>query len=638
MEELTKLLLTQPPTNNNDQLLNIHKTLSTTTIKTLDDDQHILEQLRQHAKLAQSNFDAIDTQLTDSSQKVQKLIKEAQDETQRLKPISERVHEEFIKWEDEYIDHHESLKPKPAQNLHSLQEHTGNARLIDSLSEQIHWLKELRRLRLWFSLLLDFRNRSAELLSSAGQHSSTNELESSVDQLFELIQSYQDLRKLPHSSNHFNLYHRPNLLIQFFSFFFILTKAHHYLIRHVAQTLENEIEWPQPSRAPLDFKSPSTTRILSSFKTAVKFQNKLNSKPNLVSLVERRPERADQESVIWLPLLEGSILLKAILKPIILRFRFHFDGHRPTNRLDKPEWYLNHILDRLAEHEKFIKSDLQKLFELSGQGFIKVFHGFTVHLVRVVEKKLKRSIPEILEMKPILAHTIEKAIAFDQVIKQMNYLSVKRNDRSNQWLGTVDGILSNHQWFKIWFEAEKRLAVVDDMYLEIISSKDTWEVNEEDQRPLSMNIPATNSALKMQDLVEQIKSKYEGLPRLSYQAEFLIKIQIVVLEAYSQRISGVLDGFERNRLMTVVGGGESTVIGWWHAFEVGMMTWYVICPFSDTYTGGREGSLTVSEEGVRSFMRSSMMSSSRRNCQRLQRNCLVELRRLLFDRWSKKSW
>lgn len=67
MEELTKLLLTQPPTNNNDQILNIHKTLSTTTIKTLDDDQHILEQLRQHAKLAQSNFDAIDTQVSPSS-------------------------------------------------------------------------------------------------------------------------------------------------------------------------------------------------------------------------------------------------------------------------------------------------------------------------------------------------------------------------------------------------------------------------------------------------------------------------------------------------------------------------------------------------------------------------------------------
>jgi len=551
MEELTKLLLTQPPTNNNNQLLNIHKTLSTTTITTPDDDHHILEQLRQHAKLAQSNFDAIDTQLADSSQKVQKLIKEAQAETQRLKPISERVHEEFMKYEDEYIDHHESLKPNPAENLHSVQEHTGNARLIDSISEQIHWLKELRRLRLWFSLLLDFRNRSAELLSSAGQPSSTNELESSADQLFELIQSYQDLRKRSHSSNHFNLYQYIHQIIR---------QSLHSLIEiiseHVAQTLENEIEWPQPSRAPLDFKSPSTARILSSFKTAVKFQNKLNSKPNLVSLAERRPEQADQESVIWLPLLEGSILLKAILKPITLRFRFHFDGHRPTNRLDKPEWYFNHILDRLAEHEKLIKSDLQKLFELSGQGFIKVFHGFTVHLIKVVEKKLKRSVPGILEMKPILAHTIEKAIAFDHVIQQMNYLSVKSDDRSSQWLGTVDGILSNHQWFKIWFEAEKRF--VDDMYLEIISSKDTWEVNEEDQRPMSMNIPATNSALKMQDLVEQIKSKYEGLPRLSYQAEFLIKIQMVVLEAYSQRISGVLDGFERNRLMTVVGGGESS--------------------------------------------------------------------------------
>lgn len=244
--------------------------------------------------------------------------------------------------------------------------------------------------------------------------------------------------------------------------------------------------------------------------------------------------------------------------PIILRFRFHFDGQRATNRLDKPEWYFNHILDRLVEHEKFLKIDIQKLFELSGETSIDVFHALTIQLIKLVERKLKSTIPEILEMKPILAHTIEKAIEFDRVVKQKNYLSTGSNkspNQSNLWLGTADVILSNHQWFDAWFEAERRY--FDHICLEVISSSDTWEINEDDPRPINASMTATNSALKIQDLVEQIKTKYEELPRLSYQVEFLLKIQLVVIEAYFQRINGVLDGFERKRLISVVGGESS---------------------------------------------------------------------------------
>lgn len=144
----------------------------------------------------------------------------------------------------------------------------------------------------------------------------------------------------------------------------------------VARILEIELEWPQPSRAPLDVNSSTTTRVLDGFKMAVDFQTQLKSRPDLIILSERKPEQADQNDLIWWPLLEGSILLKAILVPIILRFRFHFDGQRATNRLDKPEWYFNHILDRLVEHEKFLKIDIQKLFELSGETSIDVFVNF----------------------------------------------------------------------------------------------------------------------------------------------------------------------------------------------------------------------------------------------------------------------
>ncbi|WAQ85308.1 hypothetical protein PtA15_5A883 [Puccinia triticina] len=528
----------------------IHSTLLSNENTTSLSDQEILDRLTLKEELAQKEFQAADSQ---------RMIGEARQEIQTLKPQSEQIHEEYMRHEDEYIDHHESLKPGRTPSAPTSQKRPQKPGLVEALAGQIGWLKELGRLKLWFGVLLDFRDRTAELVHQATHPDGraagpapARETEALADQIFELIQSYQDFRRLAPPNNNvsrFTLYDYIHQIIRH-----ALSGLIEAIAGHLAQTLEDEIAWPQPSRAPLEFKAPSTTRILASFKTAVNFQNKLNSRPDLVSLAEQQPERADQDGVVWLPLAEGSILLKAILRPIILRFRFHFDSSRPTNRLDKPEWYFNHVLDRLAEHEKFIKSDIQKLFEMSGQGSTKVFHGFTVQLIKIVEKKLKRRIPRMLEMKPILAHTIESAIAFDQTIKQMGYLSSEPSTTgySAQWLGTADAILSNPHWFSVWFEAEKRF--VDDMCLEIISSNDTWEINEEDQRPMSMGLPGTNSSLGMQDLVEQIKSKYELLPRLSYQTAFLVKIQMVVLEAYSQRIGGVLDGFERSRLISVVGG------------------------------------------------------------------------------------
>ncbi|PLW45744.1 hypothetical protein PCANC_08061 [Puccinia coronata f. sp. avenae] len=537
----------------------IHNRLATKDWDSLTD-QEILQRLREQAEIAQTQFEGIDSQLSESTRKVQQLASQAHDELHTLKPMCEGVHEEFIKYEDDYIDYYESLMTTRL----SADKNPGTAlgdggskssRLVDAMAEQLGWLQELRKLKLWFTVLLGFRERTHALLQSANQpapHASaaTHELDALADQLFELVQSYQEFRALAYApSGHRTHLHLYEYIHQ------ILRQSLHALIdvvsAHVAQVLEDEIEWPQPSRAPLDLQSPSTARILSSFKTAVHFQNKLSSQPQLVSLAEKRPDEGEEHGVVWLPLAEGSVLLKAILQPIVLRFRFHFDGQRPTNRLDKPEWYFNHVLDRLLEHQKFIQSDMQKLFDLSGQGYIQVFHGFTVHLIKLVEKKLKRSVPGILDMKPILAHTIEKAVAFDHAIYQMNYLSPPAAaGRSAQWLGTADGILSNPHWFTTWFEAEKRF--VNDMCLEIISSKDTWELHWEDERASRMQVPGTNSAVQMQEVVEQIKSKYEGLPRLSYQVEFLIKMQLEVLEQYSQRIAGVLDGFERSRLIHVV--------------------------------------------------------------------------------------
>ncbi|POW08618.1 hypothetical protein PSTT_07390, partial [Puccinia striiformis] len=411
MDELVKLL------NPTEQ----HQSKQQIEIDTINqgfDDQEILDQLLEHGELLQNQFDSIDSKLTESNISIQKLMRESQEEISQLQPKN----------------YYESvLKPTQTFNGRRVEEQKKNKdRLL---------IEKLERLKLTLNLHITF-----------------NEFDTVTNQLFDLIQSYHELRdQLSPQIDHFNLFEYIHQILRQ-----SLTSLIETIYGIVAQTLENEIDWPQPCRASLEFQTPN-----------------------------RR--------VIWIPVLVpgSSILLQAILKPIILRFRFHFDGNRDTNRLDK------------------------------------VIHD-TIN--QLIEKKLVRTVPGILEMKPILAHTIEKSIGFDQQIKQMNPAN------KTQWNGTVDKILSNSNWFNIWFEAEK-------------NSRDTWEIEEEDPRPLELGILATKSSLRIQELTEQIKTKYEYLPRLRYQSAFLIKIQMVVLDSYSQRISGVLDGFERNnRLINVVGG------------------------------------------------------------------------------------
>ena len=55
-----------------------------------------------------------------------------------------------------------------------------------------------------------------------------------------------------------------------------------------------------------------------------------------------------------------------MIQPIALRFKYHFQGSRNTNRVDKPEWAFTHILDQIYEHESFIEEYLGPLTHGAG--------------------------------------------------------------------------------------------------------------------------------------------------------------------------------------------------------------------------------------------------------------------------------
>ncbi|KAI0757326.1 RINT-1 family protein [Daedaleopsis nitida] len=257
---------------------------------------------------------------------------------------------------------------------------------------------------------------------------------------------------------------------------------------------------------------------------------------------------------------EGVYPIQALAQAIALRFKYHFEGTRQTNRLDKPEWYFTHIVNEAHEHRPFMESIIQSLLASTEFRTINAWREFTLSLLPVLERKIRRTMPALLAHPPILAHTIYQALAFDTALRDEGFglsgttaastesFTNADGDKQSGWQGISEVILGQKQWFEAWVEGERKFAM--DQYFEIISTPDAWLIADDDgedngdARPTDRDLRPTNSARRAQALVEQVTDRYSPLPHYSHRTRFLTVVQLPLLESYHSRVSSSLDAFE----------------------------------------------------------------------------------------------
>ncbi|KAJ7596730.1 TIP-1 family-domain-containing protein [Mycena floridula] len=245
---------------------------------------------------------------------------------------------------------------------------------------------------------------------------------------------------------------------------------------------------------------------------------------------------------------DGVYAIQALIQPISLRFKYHFEGTRQTNRADKPEWYFTNIQNVAQEHRPFMESVIQQLLSSSRYRELDAWCEFTLLLLPLISRKLKRTISSLLPHPSLLAHTIYQALTFDASLADAGF-AVSRTSASSstdQSLGKVSEIiLGRTDWFDAWVEGEKKF--VEDQYQEIISSPDAWQLADDDptaDASTSRDLKTTNSARRVKALVEQVTDRYSPLPSFVQRTRFLISVQLPLLEQYYARISSSLDAFE----------------------------------------------------------------------------------------------
>ncbi|KZT54056.1 hypothetical protein CALCODRAFT_485889 [Calocera cornea HHB12733] len=243
----------------------------------------------------------------------------------------------------------------------------------------------------------------------------------------------------------------------------------------------------------------------------------------------------------------GLYPLQALVRPVSQRFKYHFEGSRPTNRLDKPEWYFAHMLGVVRDTATMVERVFQPLVDAGGYKQINARNEFTRLLLPILSRHLSLSVAQILNDPSLLAHTIYQTLEFDSALKDEGF-SLEgtwefRGTKAREWEGLAGEILGDGEVFRSWLEGERKFTQA--RYEEMIAAPDAWIIaDDEGERTEEDSVRTTNSARRLRALVEQVTDRYAPLPSFSQRTSFLTSVQLPLLEAYHTRVSASLDAFE----------------------------------------------------------------------------------------------
>ena len=153
--------------------------------------------------------------------------------------------------------------------------------------------------------------------------------------------------------------------------------------------------------------------------------------------------------------------LEVMMKPLELRFKYHFDGDRATNRLDKPEFFLSHVIGLVNTYDEFFAIYLQPVLGRYFRGsnlalntcYIDSSAAFITALLPMLRNKLYSLLPQIAKQPQLLSHLMHELMSFDVSIR--DDWGYDGGFGADGWKGLTWEVLVRKDWFSKWLKVEK---------------------------------------------------------------------------------------------------------------------------------------------------------------------------------------
>ena len=152
---------------------------------------------------------------------------------------------------------------------------------------------------------------------------------------------------------------------------------------------------------------------------------------------------------------------QALVQPLEMRFRYHFDGAKPSNRLDRPEYFLSHITTLLNDYSGFVVQHMQPILLTQFRAtdlalnpvYIDATSAFITALLPMLRAKIGALLPKVAAQPQLLSHLLHEVMRFDTTIRED-----WRYDGGyglEGWKGLSWEFLVQGDWFGQWLQVEK---------------------------------------------------------------------------------------------------------------------------------------------------------------------------------------
>lgn len=240
---------------------------------------------------------------------------------------------------------------------------------------------------------------------------------------------------------------------------------------------------------------------------------------------------------------------EVLTEPLAQRFQYHFSGDRPTNRLDKPEYFFSHFFDLLNTHLDFINEYLQPLLLqkyspsriASSASYLDATPAFITALLPMIRRRIFTILPAILQQPSLLSHLIASLVQFDNTLRNDWRYDVCMGNTSSRWRGLTWEVLHLQGNFERWLSTEKSFAL--SRYEAIESDKLANNLDFDAIPSLTGVSVPTTAALRIHDLLTSVMAIYHDLQSFSQRLHFLIAIQIDILDRFHARLHSALEAY-----------------------------------------------------------------------------------------------
>ncbi|KAI6779980.1 uncharacterized protein J7T54_000280 [Emericellopsis cladophorae] len=236
--------------------------------------------------------------------------------------------------------------------------------------------------------------------------------------------------------------------------------------------------------------------------------------------------------------------LDVMAKIFIAEFRFHFLGDKPTSDAQAVGTHcFPWVTMTLEKWEEFLRDNLGHLLvakfrETDAENnllYVDPVCAFITSLLPVIREKVYDIANKAISNASFFSNFISQVSSFDENLRtRFNY---DGGDDVRGWQGLTTEILDEH--FDSWFKAERNFAMK--RFNDILESANDRKIDYDYAADGRMK--PTFAAVRVTDLLRSVTSQYSRLRKVRHKIQFLINIQIDILEEYDAVLRDSLEAY-----------------------------------------------------------------------------------------------